>query len=149
MKSVLTLVFLCLLTSCATSGGSRAARDWHAEPRPVLGQRPSVPEYEVEFLPMLPADPRAVIVGKFHIRKGALLRPEDEELTLAIKRKAAAMGGNTIVYPYFGIEEATVAYVPPEPVNLHGGDEEPEQEDDQTTGSHPGTDTLGNPPGDI
>lgn len=146
MKSVLTLVFFCLLSSCATSGGSRAARDWQPEPRPVLGQLPSVPEYEVEFLPMLPADPRAIVVGKFHIRKGARLRLEDEELTLAIKRKAAAMGGNTIVYPYFGIEEATVAYVPLEPVNLHGGDEELEQEDEDTAGGVFESGTFGDPP---
>lgn len=122
-------MFAGLLASCAATGGGRAARDWQPEARPVLGELPSVPEYEVEFLPMLPPDPRAVVVGKFRIRKGASLRLEDEELTLAIKRKAAAMGGNTIVYPYFGVEEATVAYVPPEPENLHGGDEPMEEED--------------------
>lgn len=130
MKALLLLAPVALLVSCAATVGEKAARDWQAEPRPILGELPSVPEYEVEFLPMLPADPRAVVVGKFRIRRGASLRLEDEELTQAIKRKAAAMGGNTIVYPYYGVEEATVAYVPPEPENLHGGDEPLEEEAD-------------------
>lgn len=118
-----------LLVSCAHTGEPAAARCWETELRPVEGERPFVPEYEVEFLPMLPDDPRAFIVGKFHIRHGAALNLGDEAMVQAIKRKAAAMGGNTIVYPDTGVTEAMVAYVPPETVNVHGGDEEePEEE---------------------
>lgn len=123
-----TFITLALLVSCTPAGEPWAARCWESELRPVEGERPSVPEYEVEFLPMLPDDPRAIIVGKFHIRQGGALNLGNEEMVQAIKRKAANMGGNTIIYPDTGATEAMVAYVPPDPVNLHGGDEE-ENED--------------------
>lgn len=113
-----------LLVSCTHTGEPAAARCWEMELRPVAGERPLVPDYEVEFLPMLPDNPGAFIVGKFHIRRGGALDLGNEAMVQAIKRKAAAMGGNTIVYPDTGVAEAMVAYVPPDAVNLHGGDEE-------------------------
>lgn len=92
--------------------------------RPIMGDRPVVPDYEVEFLPMLPADPRAFTVGKFYIHGNAALDFGDEEMVKEIKQRAASMGGNTVIYPDTGVTEAMVAYVPQESVNLHGGDDE-------------------------
>lgn len=122
------LACLLSLAACTHTGEPREARNWVMELRPVAGVRPMVPEYEVEFLPMLPADPRAFIVGKFHIRNGAALNLSNEAMVQAIKRRAAGMGGNTIIYPDTAVKEAMVAYVPPDPVNMHGGDEAPEPE---------------------
>lgn len=122
-----TLAGFLLLADCSYTGEPWAARQWKTELRPTAGPRPVVQEYEVEFLPMLPADPNAFIVGKFHIRKGADLQLGNEEMMLSIKRKAAAMGGNTVVYPHTGVAEAMVAFVPPDPVNVHGGDESEEE----------------------
>lgn len=97
--------------------------DWQAEPLPLVGERPSVPEYEVEFLPVVPTVPGTLIVGRFHILNNAGLPYENESYVLAVKKMAAQMGGNTIVYTGSGEKEAVVAYVPLETVNYHGGDE--------------------------
>lgn len=99
------------------------ARDWQPVPRALAGARPSVPVYEVEFLPVVPTIPGTLIVGSFRILNNAVLRYDDEAYLDAIKQKAARMGGNTIVYPREGVTEAIVAYVPLEEVNYHGGDE--------------------------
>ena len=71
---------------------------------------------------MLPDNPHAVVVGRFFVHDDAALQFDNEAMMQAIKRRAAAMGGNTIVYPHTGITEVTVAYVPIEQ-SLHGGDE--------------------------
>lgn len=140
------LAVLSLAVSCSQTGEPQEARYWEVEVRPVVGARPVVPEYEVEFLPMLPADPRSFIVGKFHIRHHAALDLGNEAMTSAIKRKAAHIGGNTIVYPHTGVTEAMVAYVPPEPINLHGGDDEAAEEGAFAAGedgASPASDSLG------
>ena len=99
------------------------ARDWQPVPKVLAGARPQVPAYEVEFLPMLPTIPGTIVVGSFRIHHNAVLRYDDEEYMNAIRQMAARMGGNTVVYPQDGIKEATVAFVPLEEVNYHGGDE--------------------------
>lgn len=110
----------CLLLACSPMHG---ARDWQPVPRELSSARPVVPAYEVEFLPVLPSIPGTIVVGSFRILNNAVLRYDDEEYLDAIRRMAAGMGGNTVVYPQDGIQEATVAYVPLEEVNYHGGDE--------------------------
>ncbi len=97
--------------------------NWRAEPLPLVGERPVVPVYEVEFLPIVPSVPGTIIVGKFRILNNEILPYENERYVQAVKQLAAQMGGNTIVYTGSGEHEALVAYVPLESVNYHGGDE--------------------------
>lgn len=120
MRKLLLPICTALLAACSSMHG---ARDWQPVPRALAGARPSVPVYEVEFLPVVPTIPGTLIVGSFRILNNAVLRYDDEAYLDAIKQKAARMGGNTIVYPREGVTEAIVAYVPLEEVNYHGGDE--------------------------
>lgn len=123
MKTTILMIACAFaVTACSQNGEPRAARNWEMVPATLVGTRPVVAEYEVEFLPMLPDVPNAVVVGRFLIRNDAKLDLGDEAMVQAIKRRAASMGGNTIVYPHTGITEATVAYVPQEE-SVHGGDE--------------------------
>lgn len=120
MKLYLPLIGMLLLTGCASVP---EMRNWKAEPCSVAGVRPSVPVYEVEFLPVVPTIPGTFIVGRLRILNNASLNYDDEKYVQAVKELAAEMGGNTIVYPHSGVTEAVVAYVPLEEVNYHGGDE--------------------------
>lgn len=122
MKKVLTTTILVSLLSCTHHAEPQALADWEmvAELQPEA--RPVVEPYEVEFLPILPRGKAVKVVGKFAIRNGAKLDYEDPAAIATLKRRAAEMGGNTIVYPYNGAPVATVAYVPFEP-GMHGGDE--------------------------
>lgn len=120
MKSLRLLVPAFLLVGCSSLPD---VSNWRAEPLPVQGERPVVPAYEVEFLPVVPTVPGTLIVGRFHLLNNAVLPYENEEYVQAVKQLAAQMGGNTVVYAGPGQQIATVAYVPLEDVNYHGGDE--------------------------
>lgn len=122
MKVKLQLLLLIVMQMVACTGIPEM-RHWKAEPCAVAGERPNVPVYEVEFLPVVPTVPGTFIVGKLLISDNAALNYENEEYVQAVKELAADMGGNTIVYPHTGVTEAVVAYVPLEEVNYHGGDE--------------------------
>ncbi len=121
MVNLLKVLFpIFVLVGCSTLPD---VSNWQAEPLPIVGERPVVPVYEVEFLPIVPAVPGTIIVGKFRILNNATLPYENERYVQAVKQLAAQMGGNTIVYTASGEREALVAYVPLEEVNYHGGDE--------------------------
>lgn len=123
MKKTILMMGVALVTgACTQNGEPRIVRHWEMVPNEIVGPRPVVADYEVEFLPMLPHHPGAVVVGRFLIHNDAKLDLGNEEMVQAIKRRAASMGGNTIVYPHTGITEATVAYVPMEE-SVHGGDD--------------------------
>ena len=99
MKKVLTTTILVSLLSCTHHAEPQALADWEmvAELQPEA--RPVVEPYEVEFLPILPRGKAVKVVGKFAIRNGAKLDYEDPAAIATLKRRAAEMGGNTIVYP--------------------------------------------------
>lgn len=122
MKKLLFIMSLSSLLSCSQNGEPSIVRHWEVVPDPLVGERPHVEVYEVEFLPMLPDNPNAVVVGRFFVHNDAVLQYDNEPMLNAIKRRAAAMGGNTIIYPHTGITEVPVAYVPIEQ-SVHGGDE--------------------------
>ncbi len=122
MKKLLKLSPLVVLGACSHSDDFPQMSHWKGEPIMLDCARPKVEVYEVEFLPVLPDTPDTIIVGRFYVPEGATLEYDNEAVVLSIKQRAAAMGGNTIVYPHHGIKEITVAYVPIEQ-NLHGGDE--------------------------
>ena len=122
MKKLFFIMSLSALLGCSQNGEPRIVRHWEVVPDPLVGERPHVEVYEVEFLPMLPDNPNAVVVGRFFVHNDAVLQYDNEPMLNAIKRRAAAMGGNTIIYPHTGITEVTVAYVPIEH-SVHGGDE--------------------------
>lgn len=122
MKRLFFIISLSALLSCSQNGEPSIVRHWEVVPDPLVGERPHVEVYEVEFLPMLPDNPNAVVVGRFFVHNDAVLQYDNEAMLNAIKRRAAAMGGNTIIYPHTGITEVTVAYVPIEQ-SVHGGDE--------------------------
>lgn len=120
MKLSLLSVCTLLVVACTSVPG---LDKWQPQPVATAGERKVVPAYEVEVLPMMPTVPGTVIVGKFLIHDNASLDMGNEEFMNAIKKRAAAMGGNTIIYAGEGETEAQVAYVPLETVNYHGGDE--------------------------
>ena len=88
------------------------------------GARAVVEPHEVEFRPMLPDTPGTRIVGRF-ILSGSSDRDLGNEYCLQeVRRRAAAMGGNVVVYLYAGVDYAPVAYVPEKPQeNLHANDD--------------------------
>lgn len=123
MKKLLSVSLCASLTACVYNTEPQAVAHWQAVPEVQLPEeRPVVETYEVEFLPILPEGKAVRVVGKFEIRNGAELDYADASVVEELKKRAAEMGGNTIVYPYVGTPEATVAYVPIE-VGMHGGDE--------------------------
>jgi hypothetical protein len=122
MKALLAVLSVLSMVSCWQKEGPFIGRYWEVVPVPIECSRPQVEPYEVEFLPLLPENPQMIVVGKFVLHKGARLEYGDEEMMQSIKQSAAAIGGNTIVYPDNGQREVDVAYVPAEQ-SLHGGDE--------------------------
>ena len=89
----------------------------------ISGTRPLVEPYEVEFRPMLPTEPGTQIVGRFLLDKNSTDDLGNEYCLQEVRRRAAAMGGNVIVYLYPGVDYAPVAYVPERPQeHLHGND---------------------------
>lgn len=123
MKNTFLMMGLAVVAAaCSQNSEPGIVKHWEMVPNTIIGSRPEVADYDVEFLPMLPDHPGAVVVGRFLIHNDAKLDLGNEAMVQAIKRRAASMGGNTIVYPHTGITEATVAYVPMEE-SVHGGDD--------------------------
>lgn len=90
----------------------------------IAGKRPHVEPYEVEFRPMLPDTPGTRIVGRFLLHRDSAADLSNEYCLQEVRRRAAAMGGNVIVYLYPGVDYAAVAYTPElRQENLHAHDE--------------------------
>lgn len=90
----------------------------------LAGVRPVVEPHEVEFLPMLPDTPGTQIVGRFLLEADSGADLAAETCLQEVRRRAAAMGGNVIVYLYPGVDYAAVAYTPElRQENLHANDE--------------------------
>ena len=121
MKRVLLYLLPLVLLAFA---GCRQCR-WCAVPRDmVAGQVAFVEPHEVEFRPMLPDTPGTRIVGRFLLDKDSAADLEDEACLQEVRRRAAAMGGNIIVYLYPGVDYAAVAYTPERSQeNLHANDD--------------------------
>ena len=117
------LLFLLPLVLLAFAG-CRQCR-WCAVPREVVaGQVAYVEPHEVEFRPMLPDTSGTRIVGRFLLDKDSAADLADEACLQEVRRRAAAMGGNVIVYLYPGVDYAAVAYVPEiQQENLHANDD--------------------------
>lgn len=117
------LLFLLPLVLLAFAG-CRQCR-WCAVPREVVaGQVAFVEPHEVEFRPMLPDTPGTRIVGRFLLDKDSAADLADEDCLQEVRRRAAAMGGNVIVYLYSGVDYAAVAYAPElQQENLHANDD--------------------------
>ena len=116
------LLFLLPLVLLAFAG-CRQCR-WCAVPREVVaGPMAYVEPHEVEFRPMLPDTPGTRIVGRFLLDKDSAADLADEDCLQEVRRRAAAMGGNVIVYLYPGVDYAAVAYAPElQQENLHAND---------------------------
>ena len=78
----------------------------------IAGVRPVVEPHEVEFLPMLPDTPGTQIVGRFLLEADSGDDLASEYCLQEVRRRAAAMGGNVVVYLYPGVDYAAVAYTP-------------------------------------
>ena len=117
------LLFLLPLVLLAFAG-CRQCR-WCAVPREVVaGQVAYVEPHEVEFRPKLPDTPGTRIVGRFLLDKDSAADLADEDCLQEVRRRAAAMGGNVIVYLYPGVDYAAVAYAPEiQQENLHANDD--------------------------
>ena len=117
------LLFLLPLVLLAFAG-CRQCR-WCAVPREVVaGQVAYVEPHEVEFRPMLPDTPGTRIVGRFLLQPDSGADLSNEYCLQEVRRRAAAMGGNIVVYLYPGVDYAAVAYAPDLQLeNLHANDE--------------------------
>ena len=95
-----------------------------AERELLSGTQAVVEPYEVEFRPMLPSTPGTQIVGRFLLEEDSGLDLDNEYCLQEVRRRAAAMGGNVIVYLYPGVDYAPVAYTPElRQENLHANDD--------------------------
>lgn len=114
----LCLLALPVLNSC------RQCRWCPVERELVSGVRAAVQPYEVEFRPMLPSTPGTRIVGRFLLDEASSDDLSNEYCLQEVRRRAAAMGGNVIVYLYPGVDYAPVAYTPElRQENLHANDD--------------------------
>ncbi|MBR1997682.1 MAG: hypothetical protein IJ993_04650, partial [Akkermansia sp.] len=86
MKKLFFIMSLSALLGCSQNGEPRIVRHWEVVPDPLVGERPHVEVYEVEFLPMLPDNPNAVVVGRFFVHNDAVLQYDNEAMLNAIKR---------------------------------------------------------------
>ena len=98
---------------------------WCPEPRVRISGSPAAVEpHEVEFRPMLPHTPGTRIVGRFILDKDSALDLGNEACLQEVRRRAAAMGGNVIVYLYPGVDYAPVAFSPElQQENRHANDD--------------------------
>ncbi len=104
--------------------GCRQCR-WCPVARQLVSGVPAVVEpHEVEFRPMLPDTPGTRIVGRFLLNEDSAQDLGNEACLQEVRRRAAAMGGNVIVYLYPGVDYAPVAYTPElNQENLHANDD--------------------------
>ncbi len=76
----------------------------------------------VEALPVQPPGQHP-LVGSLRMENGASFQWDDVAFMDDVKEKAAAMGGNTVVYTDDDPHRARIYYIP-EDRGVHGGDEE-------------------------
>lgn len=120
-KSLSITACLLLLGLCAC----QQCRWCPVERELVAGQRPVVEPHEVEFLPMLPDTPGTQIVGRFLLEADSGVDLASEDCLQEVRRRAAAMGGNVVVYLYPGVEYAAVAFTPElRQENYHANDDQ-------------------------
>ena len=118
LSSGAVLLVLAGLSACQQCRWCPAEWEMTGELRPV------VEPYEVEFRPMLPDTPGTRIVGRFLLEPDSAQDLGNEYCLQEVRRRAAAMGGNVIVYLYPGVDYAPVAYVPERAQeNLHANDD--------------------------
>ncbi len=118
LRACAALLVLPALDSC------QQCRWCPAEWEMTEGLRPLVEPHEVEFRPMLPDTPGTRIVGRFLLGEDSAQDLGNEYCLQEVRRRAAAMGGNVIVYLYPGVDYAPVAYVPElAQENLHANDD--------------------------
>ena len=122
---MLRLLSFCLISACLLSLAACQQCRWcPAENVQYEGVRHQVEPYEVEFRPMLPDAPGTRIVGRFQLDKDSVDDLANESCLQEVRRRAAAMGGNVIVYLYPGVDYAAVAYTPELcQENLHANDD--------------------------
>lgn len=121
MMRMLRCLLVPVLLLCV---GCQQCRWCPVERELVAGRRAFVEPHEVEFRPMLPDTPGTRIVGRFLLDKDSALDLENEVCLQEVRRRAAAMGGNVIVYLYPGVDYAAVAYTPElQQENLHANDD--------------------------
>lgn len=122
MRALLCTSFALLLLAPLNS--CRQCRWCPSERQMVSGVRPVIEPFEVEFRPMLPATPGTRIVGRFLLSPESADDLNNEDCLQEVRRRAAAMGGNVIVYLYPGVDYAPVAYSPElQQENLHANDD--------------------------
>ena len=74
--------------------------------------------------PYVTQHPGTQVVGRFLLTPDSIQDLGNEVCLQEVRRRAAAMGGNVIVYLHHGVDYAPVAYVPESPQeNLHGNDD--------------------------
>ena len=120
-----TYVQFCILACSAWLVGSCQQCRWYPVERElVAGDRPHVEPHDVEFRLMLPDTPGTRIVGRFLLHHDSAQDLSNEWCLQEVRRRAAAMGGNIIVYLYPGVDYAAVAYAPELlQENLHANDD--------------------------
>lgn len=121
--SLLPRISVALLTLLALES-CQQCRWCPVERELISGARAVVEPYEVEFRPMLPSTPGTQIVGRFLLHEDSGLDLGNEYCLQEVRRRAAAMGGNVVVYLYPGVDYAPVAYTPElRQENLHANDD--------------------------
>lgn len=120
-----TILQLCVLACAAWVCNSCQQCRWCPVERELVADaRAHVEPHEVEFRLMLPSTPGTRIVGRFLLHKDSAQDLHNEWCLQEVRRRAAAMGGNIIVYFYPGVDYAAVAYTPERSQeNLHANDD--------------------------
>lgn len=122
MRTLVCFSFVLLLLTAFNS--CRRCRWCPVERELVAGSRAAVEPHEVEFRPMLPDTPGTRVVGRFLLEADSAQDLDNEDCLQEVRRRAAAMGGNVIVYLYPGVDYAAVAYTPElQQENLHANDD--------------------------
>lgn len=112
------------LALCAGSCAPEPAFPWQsvaAPSIPVYANR-AIDPMVVEALPVQPPG-RHPLVGSLRMENGASFQWDNVAFMDDMKEKAAALGGNTIVYTDDDSKRVRVYYIP-EDCGSHGGDEE-------------------------
>lgn len=113
-----------LLALCASSCAPEPASLWQpvAANSVSLDAGRAIDPMVVEALPVQPPG-RHPLVGSLSMENGASFQWDDVAFMDDMKEKAAALGGNTIVYTEDDPGRARIYYIP-EDRGSHGGDEE-------------------------